>query len=408
VKIDADAAGFDEGRLARIDDHLRRRYLEPGKIAGCQVLVARHGQVAHFRSLGHADRERDRPMADDTIFRIFSMTKPITGVALLTLLEQGHLQLDDPVHRFLPELRDLKVRERGEDGEHRLVDPKRPMSVRDVLMHASGFGYEALLGRALEGGGAIDTTSPAILRPSTLTLAGMVERLAERPLHFHPGTQWLYSVSTDVCSRLVEVVSGQSFDDYLDATIFGPLGMVDTGFHVPDDKIDRFAALYRRDRGKRLQLMEDPQDSRYREPPVMLSGGGGLVSTAADYLRFAQMLLNGGELDGVRVLGRKTVELMASNHLPGGVALSEVARGFGEVGFNGMGFGLTVAVNLGPVASGALGSAGSFTWGGMASTVFWIDPVEDLLAIFMVQFMPSGTFNFRTQLQNLVYAAIAE
>jgi CubicO group peptidase (beta-lactamase class C family) len=417
MKIDPDAAGLDEGRLARIDDHLDRRYLQPRKVAGCQVLVARHGHVGYFRSFGSADRERGRPVADDTIFRIFSMTKPITGVALLSLYEQGHFHLDDPIHRFLPELADLKVRERDDKGEHRLVEPKRPVSIRDVLMHTSGFGYESLLGSAgtdgasagANGAGATATRPvSAFLRPSTFSLADMITRLADRPLNFHPGTRWLYSVSTDVCSRLVEVISGQTFDEYLNANLFGPLGMVDTGFAVPDDKIDRFSALYRRDRAKELTLAEDPVESRFRTMPAMLSGGGGLVSTSADYLRFAQMLLNGGELDGVRVLSRKTVELMTQNHLPGGASLSSVARGFGEVGFNGMGFGLTVAVNQGPVASGVVGSAGSYTWGGAASTVFWIDPVEDLLAIFMVQFLPSGTFDFRTQLQTLVYSALVD
>ena len=406
VKIDAEAAGFDGRRLARIDDHLIRRYIEPGKIAGCQVLVARHGSVGYFRSFGHADRERGRPMADDTIFRIYSMTKPVTGVALLSLYEQGHFQLDDPVHRFIPELRDLKVRQRDEDGQRQLVAPHRPVSIRDVLMHTSGFGYETL--RPM--GSDVGTVPAGVFGSnSTFTLADLMGRLAETPLHFQPGTHWLYSVSIDVCARLVEVISGQRFDEYLRSTLFEPLGMADTGFHVPDADIDRFAALYRRRaRDKSLALSEDPVESTFRTPPALLMGGGGLVSTSADYLRFCQMLLNGGELDGVRILGRKTVELMASNHLSGGVALSEVAQGYGEVGFAGMGFGLTVAVSQGPVATGVVGSAGSYLWGGMASTAFWIDPVEDLTVIFMTQLVPSGTFNFRSQLQTLVYGALAD
>jgi CubicO group peptidase (beta-lactamase class C family) len=406
MKIDATAAGLDGRRLARIDEHLTRRYLEPGKIAGAQVLVARHGQVGYFRSFGHQDRERDRPVTDDTMWRIFSMTKPITGVALLSLYEQGHFHLDDPIHRWLPELAGLQVRERDGEGRRRLVDPRRAISVRDVLMHTAGFGYETLLRGDRTTGDAVQAS--AFLGAPSFTLAQLIERLAERPLHFQPGTRWLYSVSTDVCGRLVEVMSGQRFDDYLRSTIFGPLGMVDTDFHVPDDKIERFAAMYRRGRDKTLRLAEDPLESRFRTPPVFLMGGGGLVSTSADYLRFCLMLLNGGELDGVRVLGRKTVELMTANHLPGGASLAALARGFGEVGFAGMGFGLTVAVSQGPVASGVVGSAGSFTWGGAASTVFWIDPAEELVAIFMVQFLPSGTFDFRTQLQALVYGALAD
>lgn len=407
MKIDADAAGLDEARLARIDDHLQRRYLDPGKIAGCQLLVARHGHVGLLRSYGHRDLERQRPVTEDTIWRIYSMTKPVTGVALLSLVERAQVRLDDPVHRFLPELEGLRVRERDEDGRRRLVEPDRPVSVRDVLMHTAGFGYETLLmGRAAGGVAEGPVATSAFLSSPDITLAGLVARLADKPLHFQPGTRWLYSVSTDVCARLVEVISGRPFDVFLRDEIFEPLGMVDTGFTVPDADIDRFAALYRRVRPKRLVLAEDPYESRYRRPPALLSGGAGLVSTTADYLRFAQMLLNGGELDGVRILGRRTVAAMAANHLPGGVDLAAVARGFGEVGLTGMGFGLTVAVSLGPVATGVIAPAGTFTWGGAASTLFWVDPAEDLVAIFMTQFLPSGTFDFRGQLQSLVYAAL--
>jgi CubicO group peptidase (beta-lactamase class C family) len=407
VKIDADAAGMDAGRLARIDEHLRTRYLEPGKIAGCQVVVARHGAIAHASSLGERDRERARPVTDDTIWRLYSMTKPVTGVALLTLYERGLFQLDDPVHRFLPAWRDLRVRERTDDGERRLVEPHRPMRVRDLMMHMSGLGY------ALDNS---DITVDMLRRPpgerlgKGATLETLVDRLAGAPLRFHPGTHWLYSWSTDVCARLVEVLSGQRFDDYLRTTIFEPLGMVDTGFWVPDEKLDRFAACYTRDASKRLVLLDDPVESRYGRPMSFLSGGGGLVGTMSDYLRFCLMLLGGGELDGVRVLGRKTVELMATNHLPGGGELAAFALpgAYGEVGFAGMGFGLTVAVSLGPVPTGVLGSPGEYMWGGAASTLFWIDPVEDLVAVFMTQLIPSGTFNFRGQLKTLVYPAIAD
>jgi CubicO group peptidase (beta-lactamase class C family) len=238
----------------------------------------------------------------------------------------------------------------------------------------------------------------------------MVEHYAGYPLEFHPGTRWLYSVSTDVCARLVEILSGQRFDDYLRDTIFEPLGMQDTGFWVPDEKVDRFAACYRRDASKKLVLAEDPQLSGYRQEPSFLSGGGGLVSTTGDYLRFCQLLLAGGELDGVRILGRKTVELMTANHLPGGQDLQAFALpgGYGEVGFAGMGFGLTVAVAKEPAATQVIGSAGEYMWGGAASTIFWVDPAEDLVVVFMTQLLPSGTFNFRGQLKTLVYPAIAD
>jgi CubicO group peptidase (beta-lactamase class C family) len=407
-KIDPDAAGFDAARLTRIDEHLRTRYIEPGKIAGCQVVVSRRGQVAHASTLGLADRERDVPVADDTIWRLYSMTKPITGVALLTLYERGMFALADPTHRFLPEFRDTKVGVRQDDGSYRPVDPERPISVRDAMMHMTGIGYGPRNARlSLEG--ARPGEPMTRLGPGA-TLATLMERLGPEPLRFHPGSRWLYSWSTDVCARLVEVLSGRRFDEYLQATIFDPLQMVDTGFSVPDAEIGRFAANYRRGADKRVELIDDPLESRYRRHPTFLSGGGGLVSTAADYLRFCHMLVNGGELDGVRVLSRKTVELMRTNHLPGAGSLREFAfpGGYGEVGFDGMGFGLTVAVSQGPAQAQAVGSPGEYMWGGAASTIFWIDPVEDIATIFMTQLMPSGSFNFRGQLRNLVYGALAD
>jgi CubicO group peptidase (beta-lactamase class C family) len=404
VKIDADAAGLDARRLERITDHLQTRYIDPGKIVGAQVVVQRHGSVAYFRSFGEMDRERGRPVEDDTIWRIYSMTKPITGVALLSLYEQGHFQLNDPVSRFIPEWKDLKVRVRNGAGDVELVEPERPMSVKDVLMHMSGLGLGAL------GGGADGMPTLGFLDGPD-TLADVMTKMASEPLRFHPGTRWLYGMSTDVCGRLVEIISGQRFDDYLATAVFEPLGMTDTGFSIADDQVDRFAASYfRRPKDKSLKLVDDPQTSPYRTPRAFLSGGGGLVSTTADYLRFCSMLVNGGELDGVRILGRKTVDLMRANHLPGGGSMTDFAMpgGFGEVGFAGMGFGLTVACGLGPERTGVIGSAGDFTWGGYASTIFWVDPAEDLVVIFMTQLIPSGTFNFRDQLKALVYPAIVD
>ncbi len=408
LKADPEGAGFDAARLGRIDEHLRARYIEPGKIAGCQVVVSRGGRLAYSSTLGLADREREVPVGDDTIWRLYSMTKPITGVALLTLYERGLFRLDDPVHRFLPEFRGLQVRERDEDGTRRLVDPVRPMSMRDAMMHMSGLGWGP-------PGARLDLTTMGE-RPPSLRLGGggtlqtLVERLAGEPLRYHPGTQWLYSWSTDVCARLVEVLSGKRFDDYLRTTIFEPLGMADTGFSVPDAEIGRFAALYRRNSRKELVLSDDPLSSEYRRHPTFLSGGGGLASTAADYLRFCHMLLGGGEVDGVRILGRKTVDLMRANHLPGGGDLRQFALpgGYGEVGFEGMGFGLTVAVSKGPVATQGVGSTGEFMWGGFASTAFWVDPVEHVAVVFMTQLVPSGTFDFRGQLKSLVYGALVD
>ena len=403
MKVDPDAAGLDVRQLAHVAEHLTRRYIEPGKIAGCQTLVARHGHVGYFDSLGSMDLERGKPVVEDTIWRIYSMTKPITGVALMQLYERGHFKLSDPVHRFLPEWRDLKVRETAPDGSERLVAPARPMTVRDLLMHMSGLGP-----RAREIRNEVEADAAADPPVGDGTLAELVRRLADEPLVFHPGTRWFYSVSTDIVGRLVEVISGRRFDEYLQEEIFDPLGMVDTGFVVPDGEIERFAANYERGPDRRLALLDDPERSRYRRPRPLLSGGGGLVSTTADYLRFCQMLLDGGQLEGARILGRKTVELMALNHLPGGGELRSFALpgAYGETGFDGVGFGLTMAVGLGPVETETIGSAGDFYWGGAASTIFWIDPVEDMVVIFMTQFMPSRTFDFRGQLKALVYPAL--
>jgi CubicO group peptidase (beta-lactamase class C family) len=407
MKIDPDGAGFDAGRLERITEHLTRRYIEPQKIAGCQTVVARHGEVGYFSSLGSMDLERGKPVADDTIWRIYSMTKPITGVALMTLYERGHFQLDDPIHRFIPEWRDLKVAEKTADGSKRLVEPERPMSVRDALMHMTGLGW------GIEGPLVMDRflEAMAIVRGGpTGTLQTMVENLADKPLVFHPGTRWLYGLSTDVCGKLVEAISGESFDEYLRREIFEPLQMRDTAFSVPEAEIDRLAASYGRRRDKTLKLIDDPGHSTYRRQPSFLSGGGGLVSTTEDYLRFCRMLLNGGELDGVRVLGRKTVELMTINHLPGAGELRSFALpgAYGETGFDGVGFGLTMAVGLGQAETQAIGSRGDYYWGGAASTIFWVDPAEDLIVIFMTQLMPSGSFNFRGQLKSIIYPAIID
>jgi CubicO group peptidase (beta-lactamase class C family) len=406
--VDPASVGLDPDRLARIDDHLLHAYVEPGKIAGCQVVVARHGTLAHASSLGVRDRERGTPVGDDTLWRWYSMTKPVTGVALLSLYERALFRLSDPVERFLPEFRGQQVEERLDDGTRRLVDPVRPMSVRDAMMHMSGIGAgppDARLDLT-----AIGSTPPGSRLGKGATLATLGERLGRAPLRYHPGTTWHYSWSTDVCARLVEAISGQPFAEYLQDTIFGPLGMVDTGFWVGDGDGSRFAALYGRAADKTLRLLDDPLTSRLLRPISFHSGGGGLIGTMADYVRFAQMLANGGVLDGARVLAPRTVALMGSNHLPGGGDLRQfIAPGsYGEVGFDGMGFGLTVAVNQGPVATQALGSAGEFMWGGAASTAFWVDPAEGLVVVFMTQLIPSGTFDFRGQLKSLVYSSIVD
>jgi CubicO group peptidase (beta-lactamase class C family) len=405
---DPDAAGFDTDRLARIDDHFRTAYVDRGRIAGCQILVSRRGRVAHRSTIGRMDLERDELLHDQAIWRWYSMTKPVTAVALLGLVEQAKVKLSDPIHRFLPEWRDAKVSVRYPDGSMEIVDAARPISVRHALMHMTGIGpgpKEARIDFAamVEGRSARSLGGEA-------TLADLSRLLATEPLWFHPGDHWYYSWSSDICARLVEVIADESFGEHLRRTIFDPLGMSSTGFHVAESDAERITSLYARTPDKVVRLVDDRADRRLCRPPALESGGGGLMGTIDDYARFCQMLLAGGTLDGVRILGRPTVEMMRTNHLPGGGQLRDVAMpgGYGEVGFDGNGFGLQVAVGLGPAATAGVGPAGDFMWGGAASTVFWIDPTEDLFGIFMTQLLPSGVFDFRGQLRSLVYAAIAD
>jgi CubicO group peptidase (beta-lactamase class C family) len=403
VKIEPDAAGMRADRLERITEHFGSNYVDTGKIVGCQITVVRGGHVAYSRSLGLRDRERELPMADDTIFRIYSMTKPIASVALMQLYERGMFQLADPVHRYIPEWRTLQVGEVRDDGSVNPVKPERPMNMRDVLMHMTG----------LPGGLFPDNPIDAAFADarqalgSEQTLESVTSLLAQHPLKFHPGTHWNYGISTDIVGRLVEILSGLRFDEYLRREIFEPLGMVDTGFSVPETSVPRFAACYQYRPANTPTLMEGPFAMGYLKPRSYLSGAGGLVSTTHDYVAFCQMLANGGHLDGRRVLGRKTLELMTVNHLPRGATLQDMAiGGFGEAGFDGVGFGLGFAVGLGPAATGMAGSRGEFYWGGAASTAFWVDPVEDLFVVFMTQLFPSIAYPFRAQLRALVYQAI--
>jgi len=406
--VDPAAIGFDRERLVRIERHLEQRYLAPGKIPGAITVVARREGPAWVSVLGKMDLERDRPMREDTIFRIYSMTKPVTSVALMMLYEEAAFRLDDPVQRFLPEWRSPRVFRAGEHPRFLTEPAARRITVRDLLTHTAGLTYGFMQRTNVDaayrklGIGTGGATFPG-------TLAEMVELLGRLPLEFSPGTAWNYSVATDVLGHLVERISGTTLDVFFRERITGPLGMVDTDFHVPPEKADRLAACYERGPAKELRLQDDPRTSRYLEPPVFLSGGGGLVSTAADLLRFYRMLLRGGELDGVRILSRKTLELMARNHLPGGADMASLSVApFGEVGFEGTGFGLGFAVTLDPVRAGVVGSPGELAWGGAASTLFSVDPAEDLLWIFLTQLMPSRTFDFRSQIKALVYGALAD
>ena len=402
--------GLDAQRLERIGEHLERNYIGPGKIAGCQVSVARHGHLAYFKSFGSMDLERNKPTRDDTIYRIYSMTKPITSVALMTLYEQGHFQLNDPVSRIVPSWKNHRVWVSGEGDDMVTEAPHRPVSFRDVLCHTAGLTY----GGGLPGVG-IQHPIDKVYRGLKIrsldgadTMAQFMDKLGQVPLRYQPGTAWMYSLATDVCGALVELISGKPFAQYLDEVIFQPLGMKDTAFQVAPDKADRFAANYQRGPDKKLKLIDDPATSGFTKEPGFKSGGGGLTGTSADYLRFCEMLRRGGELDGHRVLGPRTIAMMHMNHLPGGQELTKLALGgFSETAYDGVGFGLGFASSLDEVAAGGLGG-GDYYWGGAASTIFWVDPKEDLSVVFMTQLMPSGTFNFRGQLKSIVYSSIID
>jgi CubicO group peptidase (beta-lactamase class C family) len=397
-------AGFAPARLDRITEHLDTHYVRPGKIVGCQTLVSRHGHVAYFRSLGAMDRERARPMVDDAIFRIYSMTKPITSVALMTLYERGHFQLNDPLHRVIPEWKNMRVYVSGEGEAMETREPARPMTFRHILSHTAGLSYGATRHPADRAYGV-----QGVQRRNGETLRSfVVQTLAHVPLRYDPGDRWMYSFSTDVCAYLVEAISGKPFDQYLQETIFDPLGMRDTAFAVSAENASRLAANYQRQPDKSLALVDDPERSPFLRVPTFLSGGGGLTSTMADYYRFCEMLRRGGELDGARVLGPRTIRLMTQNHLSGNRDLTSMAVGaFSETAYEGVGFGLGFAMTTSAVDAGAL-AQGDYYWGGAASTIFWVDPAEDLVAIFMTQLMPSATFNFRGQLKNIIYSSIVD
>ena len=405
-------SGLSADRLERITDHMNRAYVDSGKIAGCQVAVSRHGHLAYFKSLGQMDLERGKAMSDDALFRIYSMSKPITSVALMTLFELGYFQLDDPVSRYVPEWKDHKVWVAGDGDKMELVAPNQPLSFRHVLSHTGGLTYGSMLAAlgVPDEGHPVDKAYArlGVRRGETETLHDFAMKLAKAPLRYQPGERWMYSLSTDVCGYLVERISGKRFDTYLREVIFDPLKMVDTSFVVAKDKVDRFAANYSRLPNKTLKLQDDPQTSSYLKQPAFLSGGGGLTSTTADYLRFCEMLRRGGELDGARILGPRTIEMMHQNHLAAGKDLTQMAiGGFSETTYEGVGFGLGFAMTLNEVTTGVLGQ-GDYYWGGAASTIFWVDPKEDLCAVFMVQLMPSGVFNFRDQLKNIIYSAITD
>jgi CubicO group peptidase (beta-lactamase class C family) len=405
--VKPEEVGLSSARLARIGEHWQR-YIDAGKLAGTLTLIARRGKVAYCEALGHLETERRRPVTPDSVWRIYSMTKPITSVGLMMLYEQGRFQLNDPVSRFIPSWSNLGVFVSGNHPAFVTSAPARPMTIRDLLTHMSGLTYGYLEERsnvdaAYRKLGVGDHTKRGY------TLVDMIATLAELPLEFSPGTRWNYSIATDVVGYLIEVISGQRLDAYLAEHVFGPLGMRDTGFTIRDAQVPRFAANYAWQADGGVKLVDDPARSRYAQASF-LSGGGGLVSTALDYHRFTSMLLNGGELDGMRLLGRKTVELMTANHLPDGQDVAQLALPgvFTGIPYAGLGFGLGFSVVQSPARSHVPGSPGAYAWAGAAGTVFWIDPVEELTCIFMTQLMLASSYPLGRELRVLTYSSLID
>jgi CubicO group peptidase (beta-lactamase class C family) len=407
-------AGLSTERLARLDRIMATKYVDTGHLPGILTQIYRRGEIVHTGMAGHIDLERGKPMREDAIFRIYSMSKPITAVALMMLVEQGLIGLDDDVATHIPSWKNLGVYATGNaslvGGPQSFITtpPVRPMKVIDLATHTSGLTY----------GWMNRTSVDAAYRRadvSALTTEGglevMVERLSTIPLEFSPGTQWNYSLSIDVMGYLVQKLSGMTFGDYLRTHIFQPLGMTDTAFWCPPEKHDRFSSCYQPREGGGIKLQDDAGNSTYARPPNVESGGGGLVSTAHDYMRFCRMMLGGGTLEGVQILSPKTVALFSLNHLPDNKELADMAPpgNFSESGYSGVGFSIGCGVNIDVAKTRLPGTLGEFFWGGAASTAFWIDPKEDLAVVFMTQVIGSEVrLTLRRDLRTLVYSAMTE
>lgn len=397
--------GFDAPRLARIDTLLQERYVDSGKLPNAQILIGRDGEIVHFASIGGAREGSATAIDEGSLFRIASMTKPITSIAFMMLVEEGKVAVDTPVHHVLPEFKGLGVYNGGGGGVPFQTRPTaEPMRMIDLLRHTSGLTY------GFQNRSNVD----AAYRESKMEnwhgghdLDGFVGALGKLPLEFSPGEAWNYSVSTDVLGAVVERVSGMKLDMFFRARIFAPLKMDDTFFEVPAGKLDRLTDCYTFVPGKGQVMYDRAEKSAWSRAPKLLSGGGGLVSTALDYHRFCRMCLNGGELDGARIVGRKTIELMTQNHLPGGSDLAAMSKSlFSEAANAGSGFGLGFAVTIDVARSMIPGSAGEYYWGGMFSTAFFIDPVERLTMVFMTQMSPSNVYPIRRELKTLIYSAL--
>ena len=408
LKIDMEPAelGLDAGRLARLERHFAA-YVDDGRLPGWLIIVARRGHVGYLARRGRRDRDAGLPVTEDTLWRLASMTKPVTSVAAMMLYEEGAFELKDPISRWIPAFADMRVYTSGSSLKPVTRPATEPIRVWHLLTHTAGLTY------------GFHYTHPvdAMYRaagfewgsPPDADLAGCCDLWAAQPLLFDPGQEWNYSVATDVLGRLVEVVSGQTLDEFFRHRILDPLGMSDTGFSVPADRADRLAAAYMANPAGRAKPAVAIDGGNVLSPPAALSGGGGLVGSAGDYFRFAEMLRRGGELDGVRLLSPRTVAYMATNHLPGGVDLEEFGRPlFAETTFDGVGFGLGLSVVLDPAKGKVLSSRGEYGWGGAFSTFFFVAPAEELTVLLFTQLLPSSTHPIRSELKQLVYQSLVD
>jgi len=405
VEVEARAAGFDEARLERIDRHFGR-YVEDGRLPGWLLLISRGGKVVRLSTHGYRDVELGVRVEADTLFRIYSMTKPITAVAAMMLYEKGAFDLRDPVSRFIPAFDSVRVFRDGTALRPVTIAATEPIRIWHLFTHTAGLTYGFLHRHVVD-----EMYRAAGFEwgfPEGMDLAACCERWASLPLLFEPGTEWNYSVASDVLGRVVEVVSGRSLDAFFAEHIFTPLGMSDTGFFVDPANASRLAALYLADRAGKA-VRNDAFGAAALRPPLVHGGGGGLVSSAGDYHRFTRMLLGGGALDGVRLLSPRTVRYMSQNHLPDGADLGTFGRPFGEAPLAGLGYGLGVAVVRDPLRSKVVSSMGELSWGGAASTAFFVDPSEELIVLFFTQLLPSTTHPMlRPQLRQLVYQALVD
>ncbi len=422
-------SNVSEERLSKIKKHITENYIDTNKYIGTITAIYKNDNIAFLDIQGMQDRERNIPLKRDSIFRIYSMTKPITSVAMMILYELGKFQIDDPVHKFIPSWKNLKVYKSGNYPDFKTTDPLNVMTIKDLLSHQSGLTYGFQMKSEVDkayreiGIGRMESLN------TNQTLTDMINTLKDVPLEFSPSTAWNYSVSTDVIGHLIEIISGKSFDEFLKENIFKKLNMNDTDFFVPKEKLNRFTANYLFNMGEPMDpsgalplrkvdrhsiesgnpiLIDDPQMSLYHRKPSFLSGGGGLVSTLDDYMNFSTMLLNNGMFKDQQILSKKTIDLMTSNHLAGNKDLisSSHADTASETTLAGVGFGLGFQILINPAKNQINSSIGEYGWGGAASTTFWIDPSENLITIFLTQLIPSTTYNIRRELRTLVYSSL--